>query len=99
METGFDGYIAVIKLQNGYTILAGMTSFKFFQEALHDGKRFEIYTAGLKFELGRASLIRVWDNRGFTRSSRPTKCAFKEVRFPRIQKYKFQVIYSVIFNF
>jgi len=54
----------------------------------HDGKGLEICTAGLVFESGRAPLERAWDSRGFTRSPGPTKCAFREVRFPRIQKKK-----------
>jgi hypothetical protein len=48
----------------------------------------EICTAGLVFKSGRASLVRAWDRRGFTRSPGPTKCAFREVRIPRIQKKK-----------
>jgi hypothetical protein len=51
-----------------------------------DGKGFEIYTAGLEFESERASLIRIWDRRCFTRSPGPTKCIFREVGFPRIKK-------------
>jgi hypothetical protein len=43
------------------------------QGAWHDGKGFEICTAGLEFKSGRASLIRVWDSRDFTRSPGPTK--------------------------
>jgi len=50
-----------------------------------DGKRFEICTAGLEFESGRALLVRDWDSRNFTRSSGPTKYAFQGMRFPRIQ--------------
>jgi hypothetical protein len=41
-----------------------------------DDKGFEICTAGLEFESGRAPLIRAWDNRSFTRSPKLTKCAF-----------------------
>jgi hypothetical protein len=37
---------------------------------------------------GRARLVRAWDSRGFTRSPGPTKCAFREMEFPRIQKKK-----------
>ena len=58
------------------------------QGAQRDGKGFEICTAGLEFESGRAPLVRAWDSRGFTRSPRPTKCAFRGVGFPRIQKKK-----------
>ena len=39
---------------------------------------FEICTAGLEFESGRVLLVRAWDNRGFTRSLGPIKCAFRE---------------------
>jgi len=52
------------------------------------GKGFEIYTAGLEFELGRASLVRAWNSRSFTPSPGCTKCAFRGMRFPRIQKKK-----------
>ena len=48
----------------------------------------EICIAGLEFESGRAPLVRAWDNRSFTRSSGPTKCVFRRVEFPRIQKKK-----------
>ena len=54
--------------------------------AQRDGKGFEICTAGLEFESGRALLLRVWDSQGFTRSPGPTKYAFREMEFPRIQK-------------
>jgi hypothetical protein len=40
-------------------------------------KGFEICTAGLEFESGRAPLVRAWDSRGFTPSPGPTKCAFR----------------------
>jgi hypothetical protein len=53
-----------------------------------DDKGFEMCTAGLEFESGRASLIRAWNSRGFTRSPEPTKCTFQEVGFLRIQKKK-----------
>jgi hypothetical protein len=49
-------------------------------------KGFEICTAGLKFESGRAPLIRAWNSRDFTLSFGPTKCAFREVGFPWIKK-------------
>jgi hypothetical protein len=64
------------------------------QGAWCDGKGFEICIAGLKFESGRAPLVRAWDNWSFTRSSRPTKYTFQEVRFPRIQKIKKKLPYS-----
>ena len=47
--------------------------------------------AGLEFESGYVLLVRIWDNRGFTHSPGPTKCAFRGVRFPRIQKKSFHV--------
>ena len=53
-----------------------------------DDKELEICTAGLEFESGRTSFVRAWDNRGFTHSSGPTKCAFQEMKFPPIQKKK-----------
>ena len=56
------------------------------QGAKRDGKGFEICTTGFEFESGRAPLVRAWDNRGFTRSPGPTRCAFRGMRFPRIQK-------------
>ena len=37
-----------------------------------NSKELEICTTGLEFDTERASLVRVWDNRGFTCSSRPT---------------------------
>jgi len=43
-----------------------------------DGKGFEICTAGLEFESGRAPLVRAWDSWGFTPSPGPTKCTFRE---------------------
>jgi hypothetical protein len=46
---------------------------------------YHLYTL---LESGRAPFIRAWDSRGFTRSFGPTKCAFREVGFPRIQKKK-----------
>ena len=56
------------------------------QVAEHDNKGLEICTAGLEFKSGRASLVRTWDNRSFTRSPGPTKYAFQGIEFPRIQK-------------
>jgi hypothetical protein len=56
------------------------------QEAWRDDKRLEICTAGLKFESGRALLVKAWDNRGFTRSPGPIKYTFSRVGFPRIKK-------------
>lgn len=45
-------------------------------------RRGVICTAGLKFESGRASLVRVYDSWCFTLSPGPTKCVFWEVKFP-----------------
>jgi len=53
-----------------------------------DGKEFEICTAGLEFESGRASLVRAWDSWGFTRSLEPIKCAFWEDGFSSNPKKK-----------
>jgi hypothetical protein len=61
-----------------------------------DDKGLEIYTAGLEFESERASLIRIWDRRCFTRSPGSTKCIFREVGFSRIKK-KIHLIF--IYNF
>ena len=49
--------------------------------AQRDGKGLEICTAGLEFESECAPLVRVWDSRGFTRSSEPIKYAFRRVGF------------------
>ncbi|XP_024462734.1 16 kDa phloem protein 1 [Populus trichocarpa] len=43
-------------------------------------KGFEICTAGLEFESGRALLVKDWDSRGFIRSPGPTKYAFQGMR-------------------
>jgi hypothetical protein len=53
-----------------------------------DDKGFEMCTADLEFESGRASLVRASNSRGFTRSPEPIKCTFREVGFLRIQKEK-----------
>ena len=42
--------------------------------------------AGLEFGSGRASFVRAWDSRGFTRSPEPTKCAFQGVFSNPIKK-------------
>ena len=46
--------------------------------AWHDDKELEICTAGLEFELGCASLIRVQEKQGFTHLSGPAKYIFRE---------------------
>jgi len=56
--------------------------------AWRDDKEFKICIAGFEFKSRRASLVRAWDSRGFTRSPDLTKCAFRGIRFPRIQKKK-----------
>jgi hypothetical protein len=62
--------------------------FSSFQGAWRDDKEIEICTVSIEFESGRAPLVRACDSRDFTRSPEPTKCAFREVRFPRIKKKK-----------
>jgi len=59
-----------------------------------DGKGFEICTAGLEFESGCAPFERIWNSRGFTPLPGSTKCDFQEVRFPRIQKKKKELVHS-----
>jgi hypothetical protein len=59
-----------------------------FEGAQREGKRFEIYIAGLEFELGRASRVRVWDSRSFTHSPGLTKCAFRGWGFLESKKKK-----------
>jgi len=54
----------------------------------NDDKGFEMCTADLEFESGRASLVRASNSRSFTRSPEPIKCTFREVGFLRIQKEK-----------
>jgi hypothetical protein len=61
----------------GKSILLEGNRLKEPQGAWHDGKGFEICTAGLEFKSGRAPLVRAWDSRGFTPSPGPTKCAFR----------------------
>jgi hypothetical protein len=45
----------------------------------NDDKGFEMCTADLEFESGRASLVRASNSRSFTRSPEPIKCTFREV--------------------
>jgi hypothetical protein len=72
---------------NNINIVVSVLRFS-LQEAWRDDKGFEICTAGLEFELGRAPLVRAWDSRGFTCSPGPIKYTFLRVRFPRIKKKK-----------
>ena len=51
-------------------------------------KRFEIYIAGLEFELERAPRVRAWDSRGFTRSPGLTKYTFRGWGFLESKKKK-----------
>lgn len=51
-----------------------------------DDKELEICIASLKSESERTPLVRAWDNRDFTHSPEPTKCAFQGVKFLRIKK-------------
>jgi len=71
--------------------------FSSFQGAWRDDKEIEICTVSLEFESGRAPLVRPCDSRDFTRSPEPTKCAFREVGFPRIKKKSciFKVFFSL----
>ena len=69
--------------------------FSSFQGAWRDDKEIEICTVSLEFESGRAPLVRACDSRDFTRSPEPTKCAFREVEFPRIKKKSY--IFKVFF--
>jgi hypothetical protein len=41
-----------------------------------DDKEFEICTASLEFESECTSIVRAWNNGGFTRSLKPTKYDF-----------------------
>jgi len=52
----------------------------------------EICTAGLEFESGLASLVRVWNSRGFIHSPGPIKYVFWKIEFPRIQNKKDNII-------
>jgi hypothetical protein len=65
------------------------------QEAWRDGKEFKICTVDLKFELGRASLIKVWDNRDFTRSPKLIKYIFRDARIQK-QVINNQVLVFII---
>jgi len=57
-----------------------------FPGGVTDSKGLKICIVDLEFESGRASLVRARDSRDFTRSPGPTKCAFRKMRFSRIQK-------------
>jgi hypothetical protein len=65
------------------------------QVAWCDGKKFKICTVDLKFELGRESLIKVWDNRDFTRSSKLIKYIFRDAGIQK-QVIKNQVLIFII---
>jgi len=65
--------VKLIKFLFFYLTVKGYRS----QGAHRDDKGFEICTAGLEFESGRAPLVRAWDSRSFTPSPGPTKYAFQ----------------------
>ena len=81
-------YLSLIFIKyfiNEYRVKIKFLEQKYFAKEI---KGLEICTVDLELESGRAPLVRAWDSRGFTRSPGPTKCAFRGVRFPRIQKKK-----------
>jgi len=71
-----------------YVLCIRKFTHKNSRETERDSKGFEICTAVLEFESGRAPLVRAWDSRDFTPSPGPTKCVFQGMRFPRIKKKK-----------
>ena len=53
------------------------------QRAWRDGKKFKICIVIFKFELKRAFLIKIWNNRDFTHSSKPINYIFRDARIQK----------------
>jgi hypothetical protein len=53
------------------------------QRAWRDGKKFKICIVIFKFELKRASLIKIWNSRDFTRSPKLINYIFRDARIQK----------------